>query len=204
MLKNKFRLLIATNNAGKLKEFGKLLADLPFELLSLRDFEQITEVEEKGATFAENAGLKACGYARQTGIWAVADDSGLEVAALGGAPGIYSARYAGRNANDAQRVARILAELNQTLDEERAARFVCAMAVADEKGDVQFSAEGCCDGKIAREPRGTNGFGYDPIFIPGGFERTFGELPDRIKQEISHRKHASVKIIRYLRDFIAV
>ncbi len=203
MEKNNLKLLIATNNAGKIKEIGKLLADLPERLRSLNDFINVTEPEETGATFTENACLKAKSYARQTGLWALADDSGLEVEVLDGAPGIYSARYAAVNATDAQRIEKLLKEMFETNDENRRARFVCAMAIARETGEIEFTAEGVCDGRIAFEARGEGGFGYDPIFIPDGFTGTFGELSDDIKRQISHRARATFKIIQYLRGFYA-
>lgn len=194
-------LLVATKNAGKVKELGELLKDLPVRLLGLNDFPNTIEPEETGATFNENAVLKAKSYARQTGGWALADDSGLEVEALNNAPGVFSARYAGETATDEKRIEKLLTELNGI--ENRAARFVCAMAIADETGEIKFVAEGICGGKIALAASGVNGFGYDPVFIPDGFSATFGELPGGIKQQISHRARATLKIIQYLRHFYA-
>jgi XTP/dITP diphosphohydrolase len=195
------KLVVGTNNAGKIRELNELLTDLPVEIFGLSRFENVSDVEETGATFAENAILKANSYALQTGFWALSDDSGLEVEALGGAPGVFSARYAGENAGDKERIAKLLAELAGTNDESRRARFVCAMAIADEKGEIKFLAEGICEGRIARRPHGVNGFGYDPIFVPDGYEQTFGELSSTVKGEISHRARAIKKIIRFLRDF---
>jgi XTP/dITP diphosphohydrolase len=197
-------ILIATKNNGKVKELADLLADLPINLRSLNDFENISEPEETGANFVENAVLKAREYALQTGLWALADDSGLEVEALGNAPGVFSARYAREGATNEARIDKLLGELNEVQNENRGARFVCAMAIADEKGEIRYVAEGVCGGRIIDAPRGTNGFGYDPIFAPEGFSETFGELPDDVKREISHRARASAKIIAYLRHFIAV
>ena len=202
MIKDKFQLLVATNNAGKIRELEKLLVDLPVTLRILSEFPNSLEVEETGATFVENAVLKAKDYAIQTKIWSLADDSGLEVEALGGAPGVYSARYAGENTGYVEKINKLLNELEQTAN--RRARFVCSMAIADTNGEIKFLAEGRCSGRIALNPRGTNGFGYDPIFIPDGFEQTFGELSEEIKQEISHRGQAAKKIIQYLRDFYGV
>ena len=204
MDKKDFQLLIATNNSGKIQELSRLLADLPFELKGLRDFEGVGDVEETGTTFEENAILKAREYALNTKMWAVADDSGLEVDGLGGAPGVYSARYAGEGASNEQRIEKLLQEIEKTQDKNRLARFICVMTISDEKGEIKFTAEGKCEGRIALNPVGNNGFGYDPVFIPNGFEQTFGELSDEIKAKISHRALASAKIIRYLRDFIAV
>lgn len=189
--------LIATKNAGKITELEELLADLPIRLRSLNDFPKTIEPEETGVTFIENANLKARSYALQIGVWAMADDSGLEVEALDGAPGVLSARYAGENAADKDRIKKLLKELSNVPN--RRARFVCAIAVADEKGEIKFIEEGVCCGKIALNAVGANGFGYDPIFIPDGFAGTFGELSSDIKQQISHRGQAVGKIIQQLR-----
>lgn len=197
-------IVIGTKNKGKVREFVELLADFPIVIKSLDVFPEIIEPEETGSTFAENAILKARAYARHTGCWSLADDSGLEVEALGGAPGIFSARYAGADATDGERITKLLRELDATGDENRLAQFVCAMAVSDEKGEIKFFAEGICPGTIIHTSRGTNGFGYDPVFMPEGFSETFGELSNEIKGRISHRAHATNKIIAYLRDFIAV
>jgi XTP/dITP diphosphohydrolase len=199
----KRNLLIATKNAGKVTEIENLLSDFPFVLHNFNEFPHSVEPEETGSTFAENAVLKAKSYALQTGVWALADDSGLEVDALNGAPGILSARYAGANATDEQKYRKLLKEILEISADNRSARFVCAIAVADENGIIHFLAEGTCRGKIAFEPRGHNGFGYDPVFIPDGFSKTFGELADEIKQEISHRSQALKQIIQYLRTFNA-
>lgn len=180
-------LLIATGNAGKVREVMRLLDGLPLRLRSLAEFSGVAEVEETGATFAENAALKATVYAGQTGLWTLADDSGLEVDALGGAPGVFSARYAGAGASDAERVSRLLAELSRTGDCERRARFVCVIAIADPAARLAHTSTGICEGRIALAPRGAGGFGYDPIFIPDGYQASFGELPVEIKQRISHR-----------------
>lgn len=196
-------LLIATKNAGKIKELKELTANLPLRISDLSEFPNVVEPEETGATFIENASLKARYYAAQTGVAALADDSGLEVAALGGAPGIFSARYAGDAASDADRIEKLLEELKRTPEENRRARFVCAAAFAGETGEIKFTAEGVCDGKIIFEPRGENGFGYDPIFVPDGFVETFGELSDTVKRQISHRARAIIKIIEQIRLFYA-
>ncbi len=204
VLKKELQLLVATKNDGKIAELEILLADFPVRLRSLREFADVLEVEETGQSFQENARLKAKGYALQTNLWALADDSGLEVAALGGAPGVFSARYAGRDASDQEKTDKLLIELSEKKDAERCARFVCAMVISDEKGEIKFVAEEVCNGKIALESRGNRGFGYDPVFIPEKFNETFGELSVEIKQQISHRARASNKIIQYLRDFYAL
>jgi XTP/dITP diphosphohydrolase len=195
-------ILIATKNAGKIKELRELLADLPVRLKSFGDFPDVADVMETGTTFSENAVLKAQSYALQTKLWALADDSGLEVVALNGAPGVFSARYAGENASDEDRIEKLLKELENK--PERRARFVCSMAIADESGKIRFLAEGVCEGRIASSAKGANGFGYDPIFIPDGFSETFGELSGDIKQQISHRARALNKIIQQLRGFYAI
>ena len=196
-------LLVATKNEGKIKELRKLLADLPFQLRGLDEFPHIPDVEETGETFADNAFLKAKTYAEQTGLYSLADDSGLEVAALGGAPGVFSARFAGETATNEDRINKLLGELDKSQDSQRLARFVCVMAFADKSGNIIHFEEGICEGRIAQTPSGINGFGYDPVFIPVGFQETFGQLPENIKQDISHRARATMKIIRFLRDFVA-
>jgi XTP/dITP diphosphohydrolase len=194
-------LTVATKNAGKIKEFSELLENLPLQLRDLSYFPNTFEPEETGETFIENAVLKAKSYAEQTRGWILADDSGLEVEALNNAPGVFSARYAGETATDTERIEKLLKELNGI--QNRTARFVCAMVIADETGDARFIAEGICSGKIALAASGENGFGYDPIFIPDGFCDTFGELSGDIKQQISHRARATSKIIQYLRGIYA-
>ena len=196
-------ILIATKNENKTRELGELLSNSSFTLKNLSKIPNISEVEETGKTFTENAVLKAALYALQTKMWALADDSGLEVEALGGAPGVYSARYAGELATDEERINKLLHELKSAIDEQRRAKFVCAMAVSDEKGKIRFIAEGVCNGRIAVKPSGTNGFGYDPVFVPDGFDQTFGEISAEIKQKISHRARATAKIIRFLDGFTA-
>lgn len=192
-------IVVGTKNVGKISELQKLLRDLPWRLKSLDEFLNINEPDETGASFAENAAIKAQSYAAQTRMWSLADDSGLEVDALDGAPGVFSARYAGALASDEEKIAKLLCELNKTQDKNRTARFVCAMAIADETGALKFLTEGICPGKIALEASGANGFGYDPIFVPDDFELTFGELSVEIKQKISHRAQATEKIIGFLR-----
>lgn len=191
-------LLLATRNPGKLVEVRELVEDLPLRLRSLLDFPSTTEVEETGPTFAENASIKASAYALQTGVWTLSDDSGLEVEALGGAPGIYSARYAGAGASDRERLELLLSELARTKDRERRARFVCAVSISDPEGRILNVSEGVCTGRIAGYPRGEGGFGYDPVFIPDGFDETFGELSSEVKGRISHRARALAQTRSYL------
>ncbi len=195
------KLLIATNNRGKVIELKNFLRDTPFELLSLADFPSVLEVEETGLTFNENARLKASGYAMQTGFAALGDDSGLEVEALGGRPGVLSARYGGTDSGFDEKMKKLLAEIDNTGDTLRRARFVCSMAIAHKNGEIVGTSEGVCEGKIAVQPFGSGGFGYDPLFIPDGFDRTFAELPNAVKQKISHRFRAFEQIIPFLRHF---
>ena len=192
------RLLIGTSNVGKLGELRSLLTGLPLELLSLPDFPNIESVEETGSTFAENAALKASGYARQAGVVTLADDSGLAVDQLKGRPGIHSARYVHPGVSYPERVASLLAGLAGVAGQDRTARFVCAMAVASEGGEILFTTEKSCEGRIAAAPRGTGGFGYDPIFVPVGYDQTFAELPAEIKNRISHRALA----LQAVREFV--
>ncbi len=204
MLSERSKLLVATGNKGKLSELKGLLANIPIELLSLKDIGCAVEIEETGATFAENAALKAQGYARITGIPTLADDSGLEVDALDNRPGVFSARYGGADLGFDKKMVMLLDEIEKTGGENRTARFVCSIAIADAAGEIVHSAEGICTGRIAQKPCGTGGFGYDPLFIPDGLENTFGELPNALKQKISHRFRAFEQIIPFLRLFYAI
>ena len=183
-------LLVATRNEGKLQELRELLAELPLQLLGLNDFPEIETVPETGDTFVENASLKASGYARQAQVLTLSDDSGLEVDLLGGAPGVFSARYAGEAASDAARVDRLLAELSSVEAPKRSARFVSVVVIANGEGRVLSVSQGICEGHIAFAPRGENGFGYDPIFLPRGYNLTFAELAPSVKNRISHRAQA--------------
>jgi len=200
----KSKLLVATNNKGKLAELKDLLSMVDLQLVSLDDVGITIEIEETGATFADNAALKASGYARLAGMLTLADDSGIEVEALDGRPGVLSARYGGADIGFDRKMSLLLNELEQTADKNRKARFVCSIAIANWTGDIVHAGEGVCGGTIASAPRGTNGFGYDPIFIPDGFDETFGELSDAVKQEISHRSRAFCEIIPFLRGFFAM
>ncbi len=182
------QLVIATRNAGKIREFRDLLLPLKSDVLSLTDLGINTEIEEAGNTFAENARLKATAYSRLTQMPVLADDSGLEVKALGGRPGVHSARYAGPGASDADRIRKLLDELGKT-GGSREARFVCLLALA-QNGALLLETEGECRGIIAEEPRGTNGFGYDPVFYFPKLGRTYAELSAEEKNKYSHRARA--------------
>jgi XTP/dITP diphosphohydrolase len=198
-------LLLGTRNPGKVREIETILGDIPWRIRSLQEFAEIEVPAETGDTYAANAIIKAQFYARATGICALADDSGLEVEALGGAPGVYSARYAGPDASDSDRrtlllseLAQVPSELAQVPSEQRKARFVCVVAIALPDGTVLNTSEGTCNGTIVFEPRGSGGFGYDPLFVPNGFDQTFAELPDSIKNQLSHRAHALLKTREFL------
>ena len=193
----KKQLVIASRNQKKKNELQQILGDLDFELLSLDDLPPLPEVEEDGSTFAENAIKKAVTVARQTGMLTLADDSGLVVDALQGEPGVYSARYAGPGANDEKNNRKMLQALQNTPDEERTARFVCVIALALPDGRVE-TVEGTCDGRIDRYPRGSVGFGYDPLFVPDGYEESFAQLSPLIKNSISHRGKALALIKPFL------
>lgn len=193
----KKQLVIASRNQKKKNELQQILGDLDFELLSLDDLPPLPEVEEDGSTFAENAIKKAVTVARQTGMLTLADDSGLVVDALQGEPGVYSARYAGPGANDEKNNRKLLQALQNTPDEERTARFVCVIALALPDGRVE-TVEGTCDGRIDRYPRGSVGFGYDPLFVPDGYEESFAQLSPLIKNSISHRGKALALIKPFL------
>jgi XTP/dITP diphosphohydrolase len=195
---SKRRLLIATSNHGKLIEIRTLLGDIPWNLIALDQFENIGEAEESERTYVGNAISKAKFYASATGEIVLADDSGLEVTALGGAPGVLSARYAGPNASDADRRVKLLSELKSVCSSDRSARFVCAAVVLDPDGEVLQVAEGICEGSICFAERGKSGFGYDPIFLPDGYDQTFGELSEQIKNSISHRARALQSIRQFL------
>ncbi|HEY9906763.1 MAG TPA: RdgB/HAM1 family non-canonical purine NTP pyrophosphatase [Thermosynechococcaceae cyanobacterium] len=188
-------LVVATGNPGKLKEMQAYLSDLGWEL-TLKPAE--LDVEETGATFAENACLKASQIAQATANWAIADDSGLEVAVLGGAPGVFSARYGD---TDAARIARLLEELGDR--SERSARFVCAIAIARPDGTIVLQAEGVCPGEILLTPRGTGGFGYDPIFFVPSEQRTFAEMTSEQKRRVSHRGQAIQALLPQLKTLRA-
>ncbi len=183
------KLLIATHNPGKAKEYEELLAGLPLELTYPAQEGLDMEVAETGASFAENARLKAAAYARASGLVALADDSGLEVDALGGEPGIHSARYAGTGASDKERYRLLLEKLREVPWEERTARFRCVIAVATPGGQVH-TAEGICEGIIAFAPKGEHGFGYDPVFYLQEYGKTMADLPPETKNKISHRARA--------------
>ncbi len=190
-------LVAATGNMGKLAELRELLRDSVTMLYSLKDFSGIPEVEEDGATFAENAVKKGLSAARATGKPVIADDSGLEVDALGGRPGVLSARFAGEKASDAENNAKLLKELAQVPDERRTAAFRCVIALCFPDGSSR-SFTGELPGLILKEPRGKGGFGYDPLFLVPEWNMTLAELSTKVKNTISHRGKAIAQLKRYL------
>lgn len=184
------KLVIATRNTGKVKEIQAMLVGLPVEVMTLADLPGVPEVIEDGLTFAENASKKARGVAAHTGLLALADDSGLEVDALGGRPGVFSARFSGPGATDRGNLEMLLELMSEVPDGGRSARFRCAVAVATPDGTVAVF-EGTCEGQIGREPRGQNGFGYDPVFeVPQEGGATFAQLSQDAKSAMSHRGKA--------------
>jgi XTP/dITP diphosphohydrolase len=195
------RLLVATMNAGKLAEYQRLLEGVPgLEIDSMASLSQAADVLEDRDTFYGNALKKATETAAVAGVPCLADDSGLEVDALDGRPGVYSARYAGEGATDTRNNAKLLDELSGISDERRTARFRCVIVVVDGEGRELAVAEGTCEGRIGQEPRGTHGFGYDPVFVPDGYDEAMAELGPETKNEISHRAKAAQKLTPLLRS----
>jgi XTP/dITP diphosphohydrolase len=191
------RYLVASKNQGKVKEMKALLAPLMIEIVSLDETPDAPEVPETGNTFVENAVIKATAYARYYGLPAIADDSGLEVDALNGRPGIYSARFAGERASDDENNRKLMEMMRDFPDGDRGCRYVCAIAVASPER-LLWTGEGVCKGRLLREPRGRNGFGYDPYFYLAEFGQTMAELAPATKNRISHRAQAMSKLIDYL------
>lgn len=183
-------LVLGTRNRKKLVELEPLLAPLGFQLFTLDAFPEAVEVAETGATFAANAALKASEQARHLGRWVLGEDSGLEVDALGGAPGVISARFAGEQGNDAANNRLLLEKLAAVPPEKRSARYVCHIALSDPQGQLRISVEEYCRGRILTAPAGSAGFGYDPLFEVVEYHRTFGELGLAVKSVLSHRSRA--------------
>jgi len=182
-------LLVATRNPKKLRELHEILRDWDISLITLDDIEGIPEIEEDGNTFVENAIKKASTVAALSGFITLADDSGLVVDTLDGKPGVFSARFAGIDTDDEKNNLKLLAMMQGLSEEERTARFVCVIAIAEPGGSVQ-TVQGVCEGRIATSASGYGGFGYDPLFIPAGLSQSFAELTDNEKNEISHRGKA--------------
>jgi len=197
------RLVLATRNVAKLEEVRRILAEAAADvtLVGVHELEGVPEVPETGATFAENALLKAHAVAAATGLPAVADDSGICVDALGGMPGVLSARWSGRHGDDEANLELVLGQVSEVPDDRRGAHFTCAAALALPHGPERV-AEGRVDGVLVRAPRGTNGFGYDPVFVPHGDTRTTAEMPSAEKDAISHRGRAFRALAPAVRELV--
>jgi XTP/dITP diphosphohydrolase len=196
------KIVLATANTHKVTEFQRILGELlpGLELIASSDFSNVPVIEETGATFAENALLKAKVINEFTKLPAIADDSGLVVAALNGAPGIFSARYAGINATDQENVAKLISDIDNIDDSLLEARFECAIALVDREQKLELVVQGQMPGRVIKQVRGANGFGYDPMFIPQGFSKTAAELSDQDKDKISHRGIALRKMSGILKQ----
>lgn len=191
------KIILASNNKNKLREISQMLLPLGYEVISQRDAGADLEVEENGTDFEENAALKARAVYDRCKTAVIADDSGLEVDYLNGAPGVHSHRYAGENASDADRYNKLLSELENVPDEKRGAQFVCAICYIDENGNEQF-VRGVCRGSIGYAPMGENGFGYDPVFMFG--ERSFAQLSPEEKNKVSHRAKALEELRKIIKQ----
>jgi len=192
-------IVLATRNRKKIEEIRRITSDMGISVFTLDDFPECPEVEENGATFEENAVKKAVAIAQCTNKPSLADDSGLEVYALGGAPGTFSARFAGQDADDRKNMEKLLHELMSRGEAERKARFVCCIAMAFSDGNVR-TFFGYTEGTIGREPKGSRGFGYDPLFYPEGNDRTFAEMSNEEKDAISHRGRALRAFLQFLKE----
>lgn len=199
-------LLVATTNSGKFREVSDFLKSLPFKIVSLADLCDPPVVTEDGATFEENAVKKARALAEFSGLLTLADDSGLEVDALNGAPGIYSARYAGAECDDNKNNEKLLSELRSVSEEKRTARFVCALALCSpgSKRIPDWSVREICEGRIAVSLKGEHGFGYDPLFFYPPMNKTFGEIERNTKAMVSHRGKALTRLAIELRDLLGI
>jgi XTP/dITP diphosphohydrolase len=195
-------LVIGSRNRKKREEIVEILGDLGLELRDLSGWPDVPDVVEDGTTFVDNARKKATELARYIGQWVLGEDSGLVVPGLNGRPGVYSARYAGKQGDDAANNTRLLAELAPLPEDRREAYYVCTAALASPQGDVRVVVEGRCHGVIVRELRGTGGFGYDPLFLIREYHRTFGELSARVKHALSHRARALSQLRPILRSLL--
>ena len=201
-MKMTFRLILGTHNAKKLRELELLLSPYDIDLKSLATMPDSIEVEETGTTFKENANLKASEQAKHLGQWVLGEDSGISVAALDGAPGVYSARFSGEGATDETNNALLLEKLSGIPPEKRTAWYTCHMALADPLGKVHINCESRCYGRILSEQKGTGGFGYDPMFEIPEYHLTFGELGDVVKSVLSHRARANRKFVPQLLSLV--
>ncbi len=188
-------IVLSSRNAKKIGEIAELLAPYQIPVVGVQQFPDVPEVEEDGDSFAANAAKKASLVAKQLNRWVLAEDSGLCVDALGGAPGIHSARYAGEQGNDAANNEKLLTALETVPNEKRTAYYVCYAVLSDPTGTIRLESEGRCHGRILREFHGDNGFGYDPLFLVPEYHLTFGELPAAVKRHISHRAKAFERLL---------
>ncbi|MCA9034815.1 MAG: RdgB/HAM1 family non-canonical purine NTP pyrophosphatase [Planctomycetaceae bacterium] len=191
-------IVLASRNRKKTGEVADLLLPVGFAVIPVTEFPEVPEVEEDGTSFAENAGKKATEVALAIGQWVIGEDSGLKVDALGGAPGIYSARYSGPDATDQTNNAKLIEELKGVPDHQRGAGYVCSIALSDPQGNIRVAVEGTCRGRILSEAMGEGGFGYDPYFLIPEYHRTFGQLSSLVKHRLSHRARAFSKFIPLL------
>lgn len=200
---NRHPLVIASTNVHKIREFRSMLKAIPsIDPLSLVDFPDYEAPEETGSTFEENAILKASHAASNLNLWVIADDSGLVVPALNGAPGVYSARFAGKDATDAENRKKLLDALQHLLDEDRYAFYECCLVLASPDG-VKKTTRGTCEGKLLLQEKGGGGFGYDPLFVKHEYSKTFAELEESVKNRISHRRRAFDKILGSLESLVS-
>jgi XTP/dITP diphosphohydrolase len=195
--------VIASTNIHKIREFRAMLKPFSqFDLLSLCDFPEYVPPEETGQTFEENAVLKACSAAKTLQRWVIADDSGLVVPALNGAPGVFSARYAGKDATDFDNRKKLLVQMKHLLEEDRSAFYECCIAVASPSG-IKKCTRGTCEGMLLSQERGGGGFGYDPLFVKHGYNKSFAELEESTKNRISHRRKALDKILLSIESLLS-
>lgn len=197
-----FEFVLSSRNVKKSREVAEILAPVGIAVRPISDFPEIGEIEEDGDTFAANAARKAVGPAKTLGRWVIGEDSGLMVDALGGAPGVYSARYSGEGATDDRNNAKLQEALRGVPPEKRGAAYNCTVCLADPQGQVRVTVSGRCRGVITTEPRGANGFGYDPYFLIPEYHRTFGELSNLVKHQISHRSRALGLFVAEIRKLL--
>ena len=191
-------IVLASRNQKKAREVAEILAPAGFRVIPVTEFPDVPEVEEDGLTFAANAAKKASEVARHLGQWVIGEDSGLQVDALNGGPGIYSARYSGDGATDEKNNQKLMAELINVPDEKRGAGYLCSVALSSPAGDIRVACEGTCRGRILREANGAGGFGYDPYFLIPEYHLTFGQLSSVVKHRLSHRARAFAKFVPLL------
>ncbi len=192
-------IVLASRNQKKAREVSEILAPAGFQVIPVTQFSDVPEVEEDGVTFAENAAKKASEVARQLNRWVIGEDSGLQVDALKGAPGIYSARFSGLDATDEKNNQKLMDELAGVPDEQRGAGYICSVALSDPSGHIRVACEGTCRGRILREANGEGGFGYDPYFLIPEYHLTFGQLSSVVKHRLSHRARAFARFLPLLR-----